>query len=560
MRISWRYALLIPFQLGLLSGAAVAQAKVEAAISAELAAKSRVRVLIITRPDPEAQGGGMALSSASNYVSQKLGDGAANVKAVGSFPIATAEINAAGLQRLNDDPNVARVIRDIPMPPTLVDTVPMIAADKAHQAGYRGAKYSVAVLDTGIQPGHPALVDGVQAEACFSTPSSTIYKLKSLCPQQLDVSLLKGAAAGCPADVAGCGHGTHVSGIIAGHNMVNMGKTFDGVAPATKVVAVQVFTLFEEPGECGGETRCVLSFTSDQLRALEWVFKNRQKHNIAAVNMSLGSGYYDKPCDAQSALTEVIERLKAKGVPTVVAAGNDAYYDGISEPACISHAVSVSALNKLGKLDVSYTNVAPFVTVAAPGTKIVSSMLGNTYESLSGTSMATPHVAAAFALLREMYPNDTYLMLLKKLKQSAPIVVDPRTDTPVAALSLAKSLPAAAAATPAGAPDVPTYATPPGSNTDGAMPTESTDGRTFIIRTQQSSNQLKATLDEGCPELNCDVKQVGKDTFKVEIAPKPAKGGEEPSNLNVEVRKFEDLIRAQKDMTIYDNRLSRPQT
>ncbi len=553
MRISWRSALLILFQLGLTSGLATAQSKVEAAIPAELAAKPRVRVLIITRPDPETQGGGMALSSPSNYVSQKLGDGAANVKAVGSFPIATAEINAAGLQRLNDDPNVARVLRDIPMPPTLVETVPMIAADKVHKAGYRGAMYSVAVLDTGLQPGHPALVDGVQAEACFSTPNSTIYKLKSLCPQQLDVSLVAGAAAGCPADVDGCEHGTHVSGIIAGHNMTNMGKTFDGVAPATKVVAVQVFTLFEEPGECGGEPKCVLSFTSDQLRALEWVFKNRQKHHIAAINMSLGSGYYDKPCDAQSALTEVIERLKAKGVPTVVAAGNDAYYDGISEPACISHVVSVSSLDKLGALDVSYSNVAPFVTVAAPGTQILSSVLAGKYGQLSGTSMATPHVAAAFALLREMYPNDTVVMLMKKLKQGAPIVVDPRTETPVTALNLAKSMPAAATATPASAP----VSAPTGPEASGGTPT-SADGRTFIIRTQQSTNQLKATLNEGCPALECDVKQVGKDTFKVEIAPKAAYA----TNLDMtrEVEKFEGVIKSHKDMLIYDNRLSRPQS
>src|SRR5215470_16451785 len=56
--------------------------------------------------------------------------------------------------------------------------------------------------------------------------------------------------------------------------------------PAVGVVAVQVFTLFEDPSQCGGASRCALSFTSDQLRALEWIYRRREQLKVAAINMS----------------------------------------------------------------------------------------------------------------------------------------------------------------------------------------------------------------------------------------------------------------------------------
>ena len=71
--------------------------------------------------------------------------------------------------------------------------------------------------------------------------------------------------------------------------------------------------------------------------------------------MSLGSGYFDAPCDTTSSLTDIIEKLRSKQVATVVAAGNETFFDGISEPACISQAISVSALKHDGELDVSYS-------------------------------------------------------------------------------------------------------------------------------------------------------------------------------------------------------------
>ncbi|WP_331303646.1 S8 family peptidase [Methylobacterium oryzae] len=200
-----------------------------------------------------------------------------------------------------------------------------------------------------------------------------------------------------------------------------------------------MFTQFTGADECGGRDTCILSFTSDQLRALDWVYKQIDKHKIASVNMSLGSGYHDAPCDRTLALTEMIERLKAKGVATVVAAGNDHYYDGIAEPACISSTISVAAENKLGAIDVAYSNRSPLVHFVAPGTDIVSTVPGGGYKTLSGTSMAAPHVAAAFAAVRSQNPGLTVQQIEAKLVANGSLVEDTTTGVKFRALSLVGS-------------------------------------------------------------------------------------------------------------------------
>ena len=315
------------------NGPALSQTKIETALVKQFRSADKVRVIVLTKHDPDQAAGGAAVSNAANYVSGRLGATASNVRPLGRVPGVSAEITAEALDRLREDPNVALVTRDIPVPPVLFDSVAATGASRYHQRGWRGTGYNVAVLDTGVEKAHRSLGASVVTEACFSTAKSDVFKIKSLCPQGLDAFLQPGAAGGCPKDVPGCDHGTHVAGIVAGHDMAIPGKAFAGVAPAAGVVAVQVFTLFEEPSRCGGEQRCILSFTSDQLRALEWVYRRRDELKIAAINMSLGGGYFDANCDATSPLTEIIERLRSKQVATVIAAGNETFFDGISEPA-----------------------------------------------------------------------------------------------------------------------------------------------------------------------------------------------------------------------------------
>jgi subtilisin family serine protease len=533
-----------------LSTAAHGQTKIEERIGDDFRSRGAARVLIVTRPDPAQPGGGASLSSPAGYISSRLGTAADNVRAIGSLSITTAEIKQEAIAILQEDPNVARVIRDVPVPSVLMDSTVSIGAEKVHKQGIKGTSWNVAVLDTGIQVDHPALKNAVVAEACFSTRTSQIYKVKSLCPHQLEVALVKDSAGQCPPDVGGCEHGTHVGGIVAGRSMKFENKTFDGVAPGAGIVAVQVFTLFEDAEVCGGANKCILSFTSDQLRALDWVFKKREELKIAAVNMSLGGGYHDKPCDDTSALTETIERLRSKGVATVIAAGNSAFYDGVAEPACISAAITVAAMNKQGSIDVDYSNMSTQVDFAAPGTSIVSSITGSGYKALSGTSMSSPHVAATFALMREHFPTESVLQLQRRLLNGAPDVQDPRTGIKVASLEVVHAMVDQNTAAPVASVG------PSGLPSAGG---NSAVAGSFIVQTRKTESELRSTLNEGCPDLDCSVKEIAKGTYRLEVAPR---SDIEPSKRESATMGKSDLERIFKDkgddVRVFDNRAFAP--
>lgn len=487
---------------------AQAQTKTDAAVGTAILEKNRVRVIVATRPDPYQPDGGASVTAPASYVSGLLGANASGVKEVASLPGVVAEVDAAGLNRLSQDPNIAMIYEDTLIPPALFDSVGLIGADKLHAAGVLGGTHAVAILDTGIEKDNAVLTGDLVAQACFSTPQSTVFSVKSLCPNGFDVSLMADAATGCPEDVQGCDHGTHVAGIVTGQKMVDGGRTFGGVSPGAKILPVQVFTQFE--GDvCGASSPCVLSFTSDQLRALDWLYKNRNKFKLASINMSLGGGYNDTHCDTRSPLTPVIERLRSKGILTVVAAGNNAFFDGISEPACISSTVSVSATDKAGNLDVSYSNVSTLADIAAPGTLIVSTVFDDQVQAKTGTSMATPHVAAAVALLKDMHPDATALELEAMLLSDAPTVIDPRTGITLARIDLGTTAPAAAAT--GSAPAAP-----------AAELVEQTQFNSrFIIQGAESQEGIASALDSACKEAGCTMKPIGGDQYLLEMKVAP---------------------------------------
>src|SRR5439155_12191738 len=86
-----------------------------------------------------------------------------------------------------------------------------------------------------------------------------------------------------------------------------------------------------------------------------------------------------------------IDALRAIGIVTIVAAGNNASTNSLTSPACISSAVSVGSVDKSDTIS-WFSNVAPFLSLLAPGDSINSSVPGGGYAVFSGTSMATPHV------------------------------------------------------------------------------------------------------------------------------------------------------------------------
>ncbi|WP_327244722.1 S8 family serine peptidase [Streptomyces sp. NBC_01320] len=341
------------------------------------------------------------------------------VRTLHRLPVVTMRVDEADLDELAAQPGVASVTEDRPEPPTLAESVPLIGGDKTRSAGLTGDGSVVAVLDTGVATHHPFLAGRVVGEACFSV-SDPDYEAGSLCPDGSDEQQGVGSAdaESGPCAHLDCGHGTHVAGIAAGNGQNTAGAPPAGVAPGASILAVQVFSEIGSEDYCGeGAAPCVLSFPSAQLSALEDVLDKRQSGMpVIAANMSLGSGQYTAACD-NDLRKPAIDALLAAGVATVVSAGNSAYASAVSAPACVSSAIAVGSTTKQD--DLSYfSNRGAQVDLFAPGSDIVSSVPGNGWATMSGTSMAAPHVTGAFAVLRQAYPDKSVTELAALLKST----------------------------------------------------------------------------------------------------------------------------------------------
>jgi subtilisin family serine protease len=250
-----------------------------------------------------------------------------------------------------------------------------VDAPKAWQAGVTGQGARVAVLDTGADFTHPDLVGQVVERADFST---------------------EGGDA-----VDHYGHGTHVAATIAGSGVAAGGER-RGVAPDADLLIGKVL------GDDGSGT------DSQVIAGMEWAASRAD-----VVNMSLGGW---EPSDGTDPLSLAVDTLtKQYGALFVVAAGNSGPTPGqIASPGAASMALTVGAVDGADKL-ADFSDRGPLVNsrgakpeLVAPGVDIVAARAAGTtmgnpidarYTTASGTSMATPHVAGAAALLAQRHPD-----------------------------------------------------------------------------------------------------------------------------------------------------------
>ena len=337
-------------------------------------------------------------------------------------PHIAMKVDSATLDALISSPDVISVEEDVPVPPALDLSVPRIGATQLHENIVTGSGWAVAVLDTGVDKTHPFLQDSIVSEACYSTNDSE-YGSSSLCPGGVEASTLEGSAmpysGNCPTEE--CDHGTHVAGIVAGRSGI-IGSPGPGVAPDANIIAIQVFSRFDSDYWCSGQSPCALTWSSDQMAGLERVYELRNTYSIASVNMSLGGGYYSSNCDENSLKTSV-DNLRETGIATVIASGNDGLCGYITAPACISSAISVGATYDDDTVAL-FSNNAGFLSLLAPGQWITSSVPGGSYAEWAGTSMATPHVAGAWALMKQTNQGATVEEILSSFTSTGLSVTD----------------------------------------------------------------------------------------------------------------------------------------
>ncbi|MDK1080170.1 MAG: S8 family serine peptidase [Anaerolineae bacterium] len=251
--------------------------------------------------------------------------------------------------------------------PTGIDR---IEADKNLNANGVTVNYDVAIIDSGIDSDHPDL--NVAGGVNFAN-----------------------GPAGKSDD--GNGHGTHVAGTVAA---IDNGIGAVGVAPGARLWAIRV---------CGNSGFC---FTGDMVAGIDWVADQKATGAIdfAVANMSISTSDEGSSCSQSSgAIHQAICGLVNTGVVFAMAAGNDNRLK-----TAYPEVLTVSALadfdGKAGGAGAStcrsdeddtlanFSNYGPFVDIAAPGICIYSTWKGGGYNTISGTSMASPHVAGAVAL------------------------------------------------------------------------------------------------------------------------------------------------------------------
>ncbi|TMR92898.1 S8 family peptidase [Nonomuraea basaltis] len=344
----------------------------------------------------------------------------------------------AELEKIAEQSDVVSIRKDKLNEPTLVESIPLIGADKAHRLGYTGKGTAVAILDTGIDNDHPAFGRRIVAQACFSA-ADPADNSSPLCPNGSQFQIGDGAAnaetdactKGAPQPQYGlCYHGTHVAGIAAGQATAEFKAT--GVAPKAKIIPVQVFSRFDNSPYCAGRPVCILAYDSSILTGMAYADLLADQYNVASVNLSLGGGKYDTACDEDDGadFKAEVDKLLAKGVATVVASGNNGYDASVSWPACVSSTVAVGATDKQDAV-AAFSNRGTLLDVYAPGVAITAAIAGNTYAALNGTSMATPHVTGAFALLHQKRPHASGDKMLDALKRTGKPITYPSAGTEV---------------------------------------------------------------------------------------------------------------------------------
>lgn len=354
--------------------------------------KDSVKVIVRLKDNTVVRSGARSLSMMSTSVTEDKFATASEI--LGSENIVhkfeysnsfSAKLTQEEIKELKNSGAIESISYDYPVHAMLDVSVPLINADDAWNVNVGGINLTgvgqtVCVIDTGVDFTHPSLAG--------KNLTCNIDCYDKSCVENCSV-------------LDDNGHGTHVAGIVASQD-----STYRGVAPGANLIGVKVLDLDGN------------GWSSDVIDGIWWCVDNASEYNISVISMSLGSGLYVNYCDEDYLdMSNAINNATAKNISVVIAAGNGlnnvgpGNYTAISTPACIQSAIPISSVTKSNIIDNDYADRNFMVQLLAPGTNIFSANASNTnFFSGTGTSMATPHVSGAIAIINQ------YLKSVNKLK------------------------------------------------------------------------------------------------------------------------------------------------
>lgn len=350
-------------------------------------------------------------------------ESATDVETWGRGPAFAAEIDREDFERLSLDPRVRAISLDRGGQAALMDSVPLVGANLVHAKGFDGRGVTVAVLDSGIDANSRDFAGRIVGQQCFCDNLDG----SGCCPNSDAVQ--SGAGAARDDD----GHGTHVSGIVAGSGVTAP----RGMAPGARIVAVKVLD----------QNRTFRSFTQIY-RALEWIAAERP--DVKVINMSFGSWdvYSPAACDSAAialGMQGIVSELRRRGVLITASSGNQSSVGGTTIPACMPDVIGVGATSKVADEVQLFTNSSSAIDLVAPGAVITATGRGGGFATMSGTSMAAPHIAGALALMHQVSGGTLTAERAESiLKSTGRLVVDARNGLAFPRLDVV----AAIAATP----------------------------------------------------------------------------------------------------------------
>lgn len=277
----------------------------------------------------------------------------------------------------------------------------LIHCRSAYPDGLTGKGVGVAVLDTGIFP-HRDFDERIIGFADFVNQRTRCYD--------------------------DCGHGSHICGIIGGNGAASEGR-YQGMAPGCNLVALKVL---DRKGN---------GYVKDVLAGIAWILERKEELGIRILNISVGAGGRNR-MNENSALVRGVNQAWDAGLVVVVAAGNNGPRRmSVTTPGISRKVITVGCSDDHrevlvgGKRMIDYSGRGPTMDcickpdVVAPGCRVVScAAQENKYAVKSGTSMSTPIVSGAVALLLEKYPEMTNRDVKLKLMNSCQNIGLPRNQ------------------------------------------------------------------------------------------------------------------------------------